>query len=200
MAESVEADAGHVEPEDLSVEQLVDRLGVNRVACGVGEDRVVGADRWPSRCWRRRHARSTPSVSLSRSMHRRLVRVFTATSTALGDDLTTPGDGEPMGALVPVAPAEPGASPLRRMAGATARCSAGCKRRCRGGREELGELFSGPTFAAALAQPRPGGCAPSAGFTVTRCWRTAWVNADWMTTWTRRPSWVPARPASRRRW
>lgn len=41
VAEVVEADAGHGDASDLAVEELGDRFGVDRLAGGVGEYRIV---------------------------------------------------------------------------------------------------------------------------------------------------------------
>jgi len=89
-----------------------------------------------------------------------------------------------MGRLVPVTPAEPG-----ELAGSHAGERGEMQRRVKSQVSSGGEnwaSWSAVQHSGPLRWRRRerGGCAPSAGSTPTRCWRTAWVKAERITTGT----------------
>lgn len=152
VAEAVEADAGNVESADLSVEQLVERLAVDGLAGGVGEDLIVRAVRVPVSllaappCSEHRFGVEVDAPSTGSGLDRNF-------DGAAGDDLAAPGDGEAMGGLVSVTPAEPGELTASH---AGERCEVQCRMQPQvaGGSKEVSELFGGPALgAAALAEP-----------------------------------------------
>jgi hypothetical protein len=109
VAQIMESDAGKAQPGDLPGEQLADRLGVDGHAVRVGEHRVVGAGRVA--------VAGLPAPPAFQDVFGAGVEVdASAAGWGLGrhldclalDALATASNGEPMGRLLPVTPAQPG--------------------------------------------------------------------------------------------
>lgn len=146
VAEVVQSDAGELELADLAIEELVQRLGVDRLSARVGEHRIaetgcvaIALLTSPPSCEDRFGVAVEVDAAPARSG---LDRYLDGTAT---DDLAAARDRQPVRVIVPVAPAEPGDLPAPH-AGRRGEVERGGEPQVLRGAQELHQLGCGPAL------------------------------------------------------